>query len=182
MAKRPAEEWPEATWTSMIDIIFQLLIFFMVVLSVGTFEQQAYAQAEGEEQENLPEMPAMKNLGEAMEITPGSIVIHVDTDKEDKVPGDWIVYLLNDKIPTVDEAKKDSTHSAGPFSWDVAFKKIQTLINNKRFNYEELPRVDMRAVSKFQYGNVLDVMNLCYSDDEKLRINQVYFRLARLAD
>lgn len=179
MPKREKEEWPEASWTSMIDIIFQLLIFFMVTLSLGKVEQRAHAATEGIKKEDIPELPGMKNLGDALDITPGTILIHVERDKKDEVPGEWIVFLLTSKIQTIKDARSDTARTAGPFSWDFAFKKISNELQFKRQYNEPLPRIEMRAESVFPYGNVLDVMKMCYHDEEKQRINQVFFRLAK---
>ncbi|RKZ31595.1 hypothetical protein DRQ36_01490 [bacterium] len=181
MAKRQADIWPSANWTSLIDIIFQLLIFFMVTLALGTVERQARSQSEGKEKEDLPQMPGMVGLGEALDITPGSVLIHVAEDAEDEVKGNLVVYLLNHEIPSVKEAKEDSLHRAGPFSWDVAYSKLERQIRTARTNYEPMPRVEMRAYEGTPYGKVLDIMKLCYHEEEPMRINQVYFRFARLA-
>lgn len=181
MAKPRGDSIPSADWTSMIDIIFQLLIFFMVTMALGTVQQQAAAAQEGEEQENLPELPGMTDLGEALDITQGTLLLHVADDAEDEVSGDFVVYLLTNEIPTVEDAKKDTTHSAGPFSWETAYKKIADRMADSRMFGEPLPRVEMRATKNLPYGSVLDVMNLCYHDDEELRINQVFFRFAKLA-
>lgn len=181
MPRKQTEDLPSADWTSLIDIIFQLLIFFMVTLALGTVQKQASAQMEGEMDENLPELPGMSNLGEALEIGPGVLLIHVAPDDEDKVSGDLMVYLLTNDIPNIEEAKKDSTRRAGPFSWDDAFKNVQRQLKFARDYSEPLPRVEMRAFTGTPYGNVLDIMNLCYHDEPKMRIDQVYFRFARLA-
>jgi biopolymer transport protein ExbD len=165
----------------MIDIIFQLLIFFLVTLSMGTMEKQAATAAEGEQKENLPNLPGMKNLGEALDIQKGVILVHVDDDKDDKVPGDWIVYLLNNDIPSVEDAKKDSSHSAGPFTWETAIKKVDNELDYARRNEpDNIPRIELRAAYNFNYGYVLDLMKLCYHDEEALRLNEVVFHLARL--
>ncbi|GEM_PF-1450929 len=181
MPIKQAEDIPSPDWTSLIDIIFQLLIFFMITLALGTVTQQASAQMEGELDENLPELPGMSNLGEALDIGPGVILIHVAPDEEDKVSGDIMVYLLNEEIPNVEEAEKDSTRKAGPFSWDVAYKNLQRQLTFARDYNEPLPRVEMRAYAGTPYGLVLDIMNLCYHDEPEMRIDQVYFRFARLA-
>ena len=181
MAKRAEEQWPMASWTSLVDIIFQLLIFFMVTLALGTVQRQAAAQMKGEEKEDLPELPGMSNLGEALDITPGTILIHVADDKEDEVRGEFVVYLLNNEIKSIQDAKKDSTHSVGPFSWDEAYRKVGRKLEFARDFNEPLPLVEMRAGRNTPYGNVLDIMNLCYHDDPEMRIDQVYFRFARLA-
>lgn len=181
MPIKKAEEIPSPDWTSLIDIIFQLLIFFMVTLALGTVTKQASAQMEGELDENLPELPGMSNLGEALDIGPGVILIHVAPDVDEKVSGDIMVYLLDEKISNIEEAKKDSTRSAGPFSWDDAYKNLQRRLTFIRDYNEPLPRVEMRAYTGTPYGLVLDIMNLCYHDVPEMRIDQVYFRFARLA-
>jgi len=181
MAKRRDGDWPAADWTSLIDIIFQLLIFFMLTLALGTVQKQASSQMEGEEKADLPELPGMAELGEALDLTPGSILIHVDEDKDELVRGNIVVYLLNHEIPSIEEAKKDSSHSAGPFTWDEAYTKLEKKLEFAREYDEPLPRIEMRAFSGTPYGNVLDIMKLCYRDDEDDRINQVYFRFARLS-
>lgn len=181
MAKPRGDSIPSADWTSMIDIIFQLLIFFMVTMALGTVQQQSSAVQEGEEQENLPDLPGMTDLGEALSISEGILLIHVSDDADDQVKGDLAVYLLTNQIPTVDDAKKDSTRSAGPFSWEVAYAKLEKRMSDSRMFGEPLPRVEMRATKNMPYGYVLDVMNLCYHDEEELRINQVFFRFAKLA-
>ena len=181
MAKPRGESVPSADWTSLIDIIFQLLIFFMITLALGSVQKQATAAQEGEQNEDLPELPGMTDLGEALDITPGILLMHVADDKDSEVKGDLVVYLLSNEIPSLEEARKDSTHSAGPFSWDVAYKKLEKKLSFTRDFNEPLPRVEMRATKNCPYGYVLDVMNLCYHDDEELRINQVFFRFARLA-
>ncbi|MCD6501596.1 biopolymer transporter ExbD [bacterium] len=182
MPRKEKEAVPSADWTSLIDIIFQLLIFFMVTMAMGTVEKQASAQMEGEEDESLPELPGMSNLGEALDMGPGVIIIHVAPDDENKVQGDLMVYLLDNKFPTIDEADKDSLHSVGPFSWDVAYRNLKKQLKFARDFNEPLPRVEMRAYSGTPYGNVLDIMNLCYSDEPEQRIDQVYFRFARLKE
>jgi len=182
MAKKIQEDWPSADWTSLIDIIFQLLIFFMVTLALGTVEKQATSKMEGEEKEDLPELPGMAGLGEALDITPGTILLHVADDENDEVSGDLVVYMLTHDIQNLEEAKKDSSRSAGPFSWDEAYKRLAKKLEFSRKFNEDLPRVEMRATATTPYGNVLDIMKLCYHDEEELRINQVYFRFARLAD
>ncbi|MCK5832196.1 biopolymer transporter ExbD [bacterium] len=181
MPRKQTEAVPSADWTSLIDIIFQLLIFFMVTLAMGTVEQQASAQMEGEMDESLPELPGMSNLGEALEIGPGVILIHAAYDEDNEVAGDIVTYLFTNEISNIEEAKKDSTHSAGPFSWDKAYKKLQKQLTFARDYNENLPRVEMRAFKGTPYGNVLDIMNLCYHDEPEMRIDQVYFRFARLA-
>lgn len=181
MAKPRGDSMPSADWTSMIDIIFQLLIFFMVTMALGTVQQQSTVAQEGEEQENLPELPGMTDLGEALAITEGTLLIHVADDEEDKVRGDLMVYLLTNDIPSIEEANKDSLGTAGPFSWDDAYGKLTKRMSDSRMFGEPLPRVEMRATKNMPYGYVLDVMNLCYHDDEELRINQVFFRFAKLA-
>jgi len=180
MSKPRGEPVPSADWTSLIDIIFQLLIFFMITLALGSVQEQASAAEEGEEQEDLPELPGMTDLGEALEITQNTLLIHVADDEDDMVKGNLVVYLLNHEIPTVEDARNDSSRTAGPFSWDYAFDKLQREMNSKRMFNEPLPRVEMRATKSTPYGYVLDVMNLCYHDEEELRINQVFFRFARL--
>ena len=180
MAK-PRESYPSADWTSLIDIIFQLLIFFMVTLALGSVQEQASAQQQGEEQADLPELPGMTDLGEALDITSNTLLIHVADDKDDKVRGDLVVYFLTSSYPSVDEAEKDSTHESGPFPWDVAYSKLEKMLSSKRMFNEPLPCVEMRATKSTPYGYVLDVMNMCYHDEEELRINQVFFRFARLA-
>ena len=92
-----------------------------------------------------------------------------------------MVYLLDDKFPTVKDAEQDSLHRAGPFSWEEAYSKLEDQITFAREMFEPLPRVEMRAYQGTPYGKVLDVMKLCYHDDEELRIDQVYFRFARLS-
>ncbi len=181
MAKPRGDSIPSADWTSMIDIIFQLLIFFMVTMALGTVQQQAAAAQQGEEQENLPELPGMTDLGEALDITQGTLLIHVADDEDNEVSGDLIVYFLTHEIPTVDDAKKDTTHTAGPFSWERAYDKFAKKMADHRMFGEPLPTVEMRATKNLPYGSVLDVMNLCYHDDEELRINQVFFRFAKLS-
>jgi biopolymer transport protein ExbD len=180
MPRKTKEPVPTPDWTSLIDIVFQLLIFFMVTLAMGTVEKQASSKMEGDENENLPELPGMSNLGEALDIAPDMILIHVANDEENKVAGDLVVYLLNKEFPSIEEVEKDSAHTAGPFSWDKAYKKIQKQLKFARDYDEPLPRVEMRAYTGTPYGNVLDIMNLCYHDEAEKRIDQVYFRFARL--
>ena len=175
------EPMPAANWTSLIDIIFQLLIFFMVALALGTVEQKTRADAEGVEKEDLPQMPGMTRLGEALDIVPETILIHVGEDVDDEVKGDLVVYLLDYETQTIKEAKEDTLHRVGPFSWEKAYQKIAKKLQFARDFNEPLPRVEMRAYEGTPYGNVLDIMNLCYHSEEDLRINQVYFRFAKLA-
>jgi len=182
MKKQQKEPMPAANWTSLIDIIFQLLIFFMVTLALGTIEQRANAESEGIEKEDLPQMPGMTHLGEALNITPETILIHVAEDIDDEVKGDLVVYLLDYETQTIQEAKEDSSHRAGPFSWKKAYQKVAKKIQFAREYNEPLPRVEMRAYEGTPYGNVLDIMNLCYHEEEAYRINQVYFRFAKLKD
>jgi len=182
MPKRQTDGWPTANWTSLIDIIFQLLIFFMVTLALGTVERQAHAESEGKEKEDLPQMPGMTGLGEALEVSPETILIHVAEDKEEEVRGDLVVYLLNYEIQSVKDAKEDTLHRAGPYSWNEAYKKLEKKVQFARDFNEPLPRIEMRAYEETPYGYVLDVMKLCYHDDELYRINQVYFRFAKLKE
>jgi len=182
MPKRQTEDVPSADWTSLIDIIFQLLIFFMVTLALGTVQQQAEAQMEGELDEELPELPGMSGLGEALSIAPGVILIHIAPDTEGLVAGDLVVYLLTNQFPNIEEAKKDTVErNSGPFSWEAAYRNLQRRLNFARDYHEPLPRIDMRAYAGTPYGHILDIMNLCYHDQPEMRIDQVYFRFARLA-
>ena len=75
--KQRAEELPKAAWTSLIDIIFQLLIFFMVTMALGTMEQQANAAVAGAEKKNLPKLPAVEKLATPQEFSEG-FLLHIN--------------------------------------------------------------------------------------------------------
>lgn len=173
--KRSEEELPKAEWTSLIDIIFQLLIFFMVTMALGTLQEQAQAQVKGEEKKNLPKLPPVEKLATPQELKTGYL-LHIDEIKEKPFNGKLGAYILDPNCPTVDEAKKDTTHSHGPFTLKKAKAKLQKLIEDEYYKTGEPPRVEIRAHEKTSYGYILDLMELFDQDS----IEVVGFRFANV--
>lgn len=173
--KPRVEELPTMPWTSMIDIIFQLLIFFMVTLALGTLQQQATAAVKGEMKKDLPKLPPVEKLADAEELKEG-FLLHIDQLKEPPFNGGFGAYILDPECPNVDDAKKDPTRSRGPFTLDKAKLVLKQKIESVIFQGEEPPRLFIRAHKETSYGYILDIMTMCDQDS----IEVVNFRFAKV--
>ncbi len=169
------EELPKAQWTSLIDIIFQLLIFFMVSMALGTLQQQANAAVKGEEKKDLPKLPSVEKLATAQELTEG-FLLHIDKITQKPFNGKLGAYILDTKFPSVDDAKADSTHSHGPFELGKAKRILQKKIEDIIFMGEPPPRLEIRAREDTPFGYILDIMEFCDADS----IEIVSFRFANV--
>lgn len=166
MQQRSRDKAPTSELTSMVDIIFQLLIFFMVTLALGTVNQRATAAVKGEKKEDLPKLPPVERLGAPPEFTDGYL-LHIDKKKkgrEKKIKGDLIAYILDPDVPTPEDARKDSSGGHGPFSLDMGKRKLKKLIESRIALGEEPPPLEIRANEKTPYGYILDIMEFCNED------------------
>jgi len=173
--KRQEEPLPKAEWTSLIDIIFQLLIFFMVTLALGTMEQQAQAAVKGEEKKDLPKLPPVEKLATPQDLKEG-FLLHIDKIKEKPFNGKLGAYILDPECPTVDDAKKDTTRSHGPFTLKKAKLKLQKLIEDEYYRTGRPPHIEIRAHEETSFGYILDLME--FFDQDSIEV--VGFRFANV--
>ncbi len=173
--KREEREIPKAQWTSLIDIIFQLLIFFMVTMALGTLQQQAAAAVKGQEKKNLPKLPSVEKLATAQELTEG-FLLNVDKINEKPFNGTLGAYILDKDCPSIDDAQADSSHSHGPFELGKAKRLLQKKIEDIIFMGEPPPRLQIRAREDTPFGYILDIMEFCDADS----IEVVSFRFANI--
>ncbi|RKZ35002.1 hypothetical protein DRQ33_00910 [bacterium] len=173
--KRIEEKLPKAEWTSLIDIIFQLLIFFMVTMALGTLQRQAQAAVKGAEKKNLPKLPPVEKLATPQDITTGYL-LHINEINEKPFNGQLGAYILDPEFPTVEDAKKDTLGGHGPFALNVAKAKLQKKIEDEFFRTGEPPRLEIRAHQKTSFGYILDIMEFCDRDS----IEVVGFRFANV--
>jgi len=155
--KHRAEELPKAAWTSLIDIIFQLLIFFMVTMAVGTMQQQANAAVAGAEKKNLPKLPPVEKLATPQEFSSG-FLLHINKINEKPFNGELGAYILDSDVATVDDAKKDSTGKHGPYTLKKAKGILEKRIENIFFTTGEPPRLEIRAHKDTPFGYILGIM------------------------
>ncbi|MFP4458750.1 MAG: ExbD/TolR family protein [Candidatus Zixiibacteriota bacterium] len=167
MPRRREETLPSSEMTSMIDIIFQLLIFFLVTLSLGTVQSQSTAEVVGEMKEDVPDLPPMKQLTESERKLTEGYILHIDEDKENQVRGDLVAWIFDPEFPSLAEAKKDSSGNHGPFSLDEAKKRIDELLGTHLMMKGEPTSLKMRAHEDTEYGFVLDIMGICNADSIK---------------
>ncbi len=173
MAKRVEEPLPEMEWTSLIDIIFQLLIFFMVTMSLGTMETRAIQRVKGKMEENLPALPEMEKLSE-VENVPTGLLLHTEVEKEGKNAGKLVAYILDQMVPSIEEAKKDTLHTHGPWLLKEAKKRFKRRLDDIFYMGETMPTVEIRAHKDTDFGFILDVMNYASADS----VEAVKFRLS----
>ncbi len=173
--KQHKAELPKAQWTSLIDIIFQLLIFFMVTMALGTLQQQAAAAVKGEEKKELPKLPPVEKLATPQELTEG-FLLHVDKIQKPPFNGKLGAYILDPQCPTVKDAEADSLHRHGPFTLAKAKRELQRRIEEKIFMGEPPPRLEIRAHKDTPFSFILDVMEFCDADS----IEVVGFRFANI--
>lgn len=163
MVKRKDDKIPSAEMTSMIDIIFQLLIFFLVTLSLGTVQDRASSEVTGEMQEQLPQLPPVSKLSDTRTLTDGYL-LHIDEDKDDKVDGDLIAWILDPDYPSLDDVQKDNTGEHGPFSLKDAGRRLRKKIEDRIYLGEDPPPLQVRAHEKTPYGFILEIMTFCNED------------------
>ena len=173
--KQRAEELPKAAWTSLIDIIFQLLIFFMVTMALGTMEQQANAAVAGAEKKNLPKLPAVEKLATPQEFSEG-FLLHINKVNEKPFNGKLGAYILDSDVKTIEDAKKDTTGKHGPFTLKKAKKILEKKIEDEFYTKGEPPRLEIRAHQDTPFGYILDIMEFCDRDS----IEVVGFRFANV--
>ncbi len=173
MGKRRDQTLPSTEMTSMIDIIFQLLIFFLVTLSLGTVQQTSSSDVEGEKKEDLPILPLMAKLSDTSPVTEG-FLLHIDEDKEDKVKGDIVCWILDPTYPTLKEARADSSRGHGPFNLEQCTKKVKRDMETWKMMEGTIPTFGFRAYKDTPFGFVLDLMFHCNQDS----IEVVDFHLA----
>jgi len=174
--KGRTEELPKAQWTSLIDIIFQLLIFFMVTMALGTLLQQATAAVRGEERKDLPKLPPVEKLASVQDELSEGYLLHINKINEKPFNGKLGAYILDPDISTIRDAKADSTHSRGPFSLEDAKRKIQKKIEDDIFMGNPPPRLELRAHKDTPFGYILDIMEFCDRDS----IEVVGFRFSKV--
>jgi len=174
MKSRQAE-LPMAAWTSLIDIIFQLLIFFMVTLSLGTLQKQSTAAVKGEEKKDLPKLPPVEKLATPQDITTG-FLFHIDEINEKPFNGDLGAYILDADYPTIEDVKADTFGKHGPFNLKKGKRELQRKIEEILFATGEPPRLELRAHKETPFGYILDIMEFCDADS----IEVVGFRFANV--
>lgn len=173
--KMKDEQIPKAQWTSLIDIIFQLLIFFMVTMALGTLQEQAAAAVKGEEKKDLPKLPPVEKLATPQEISEG-FLLHIDELNEKPFNGELGAYILDPECPSVDDARGDSLGRHGPYTLGKAKRELQKRIEDMIFRGEPPPRLEIRAHQKTPFGDILDIMEFCDADS----IEVVGFRFANV--
>jgi len=173
--KVKSEELPQSPKTSMIDIIFQLLIFFMVSLALGTMETQTADAVKGEEQKDIPALPPMEKISSPQELTTG-FLLHVDKVKEKPFNGTLGVYILDPSAPTLEDAQKDSLKRHGPYDLKRGSAELQKRIEDVIYQTGVRPRLEIRADKETPFGYILEVMEFCDQDS----IAVVGFRFANV--
>ena len=174
--KRRVEPLPKAEWTSLVDIIFQLLIFFMVTMALGTMLQQSAAQVVGQEKKDLPKLPAVEKLASVdWEVSEGYL-LHIDRLQKPPFNGDLAAYILDPAVPTVKEAEAESSHAHGPFPLDKAKRILQRRIEEEIFMGNPPPHLEIRAHEDTPFGYILDIMEFCDRDS----IEVVGFRFSHI--
>ncbi len=163
MGRKQSDPLPSMQMTSMIDIIFQLLIFFLVTLSMGTVQEQASSKVKGEQKVNLPELPPVEKLSDVPELTDG-YMLWIEQDKNNKVDGDLAVYILDPIMNNIDDAQKDSSGQYGPFSLQQGSRNLKTKINDEIALGEAPPPLFIVAHAETPFGFVLDIMRFCNED------------------
>lgn len=163
MARRQEETLPSSQMTSMIDIIFQLLIFFLVTLAFGTIQTTTAADVPGEMREDVPQLPPMSQLAVTQPLTEG-YVLHVDRNTEGLVRGDFVVFILTPEFPSVEDAIADTLRNHGPFTLEQGKREITSRISDKLYLTGEPAYLKMRAHEDLNYGFVLDMMSICNAD------------------
>ena len=177
MSQRRDETLPSTEMTSMIDIIFQLLIFFLVTLALGSVQEKASAEIKGEMQEDLPQLPPVEKLSDPTAFTDG-FLLQVIEDKEDDVDGKFALWILDPLYPSVLEAKADSSGTHGPYSLKRGFRTIRKRVEDKILLGEAPPPLSIRAHEETPYGYILEIMSFCNQDS----IETVDFRFARVRE
>ncbi|MBN2542407.1 hypothetical protein JXI42_06030 [bacterium] len=163
MAKRVVEEAPKTEWTSLIDIIFQLLIYFMVTLALGTVSQKASAQVKGMMKEDLPQLPEVGKLADVGPLIDG-FLLHVDRAKTGRYKGELVGYILDEECQSLERAQKDSTQDRGPFRLDDAKRRLQRKVEDLIFLGERPKNIELRVHEETEFGFILDIMDFCDKD------------------
>ncbi|MGB9561916.1 MAG: ExbD/TolR family protein [bacterium] len=167
---------PKASMTSLTDIIFQLLIYFLVTMAMGTVQRRATISAEAKEAQALLELPKVEKLQETTEKFQG-FLIHITTGKKGPLKGKWIGYVLDEEVSTIDDAEKDTINFAhGPWELRIAKAKLQKRIEDAIFlSGGKKPQLTIRAAEKTEFGEILDILEFCDKDS----ITQVTFRFIK---
>lgn len=167
---------PKAQLTSLTDIIFQLLIYFMVTMAMGTVQRRATISEEAKEAQALLELPKVSKLQETPDRFEG-LLIHITIGKKGLLKNKWIGYILDEKVSTIDEAEKDTINFAhGPWELRIAKAKLQKRIEDEIFlSGGKKPQLTIRAAEQTEFGDILDILEFCDKDS----ITQVTFRLLR---
>ena len=87
--KKTQEELAEGDMTPMIDMVFQLIAFFMVIISFTEAEQDDRIQLPASEMAKPPETPFEQQL--TLQLTRDEHVIYAG----DKIPMDQVLVVLN---------------------------------------------------------------------------------------
>ncbi len=172
---RPTEEQtPKGEWVSLIDIIFQLLIYFMVTMAIGTAQKRAAERLAGQEMQAIPSLPSVPRLAEIPEKLEG-FLFHVDIAQKGKYKGKMVGYILDEHVPTIEDAEKDTLFRHGPWLLPKAKKKLRDKIEEVIFLENIRPPLTIRANENVEFGDILDILEFCDRDSILL----VSFRFTR---
>ncbi|MBN1756246.1 biopolymer transporter ExbD [bacterium] len=163
MNKRAVEDIKRTEWTSLIDIIFQLLIYFMVTLALGTVTQKASAQVKGSEREDLPQLPTVSKLADVSPLL-DSYLLHVDRAKQGKYRGELVGYILDAQYSSIKEAERDSLGEHGPWPLEQAKQILKKRVEDKIFLGEKPSQIELRIHEETKFGYILDIMDFCDKD------------------
>jgi len=173
--RRPSgEQPPKGEWVSLIDIIFQLLIYFMVTMVMGTAQKRATERLSGQEMQAIPNLPAVPKLAEVPEKIEG-LVFHVDIATKGRYAGQMVSYILDAKHPTIEDVEKDTLADKGPWPLSKGKRELQERVEDEIFKEGKPPALTIRAHRQVKFGDILDILAFCDVDS----INQVSFRFTR---
>jgi len=148
----------------------------MVTMAMGTVQRRATTEAKEKEAQALLELPRVSKLAETSDQFEGYL-IHITTAKKGPLKGQWIGYILDKEVSTIDDAEKDTLfHRHGPWPLKVAKQKLQKVIEDEIFiSGGKRPTLTIRAAEKAEFGDILDILEFCDKDS----IAQVIFRFIK---